>query len=44
VELELYTDTPQKYNAEHKFKHKTKTKIGLGKVNKKGGKEKGKWK
>lgn len=44
VELELYTDTPQKYNAEHKFKHKTKTKMGLRKGNKKRGKEKGKHK
>lgn len=42
VELELYTDTPQKYNAEHRFKHKTKTKMGLGKGNKKRGKKKGK--
>jgi hypothetical protein len=43
VELELYTNAPQKFNAEHKFKHKAKTKIGLGKGNKKRGKKKGKW-
>lgn len=42
VELELYTDTPQKYNTEHKFKHKARTKIGPGKSNNKKGKNKGK--
>lgn len=40
VELELYTDTPQKYNTEHKFKHKARTKIGPGKGKTKKGKKK----
>lgn len=48
VELELNTDSPQKYNAEHKTKYKSKTKSGKGKSNngrgksKKGRKGKGK--
>jgi len=32
VELELNTDTPQKYNADHKVKYKVKANNGQGKV------------
>jgi hypothetical protein len=36
VELDLLTDTPQKYNAEHKIKYKSPGKGNQGKVHAKG--------